>query len=57
MLSRIRIVIAEELRAAENRIGIRLEALFEEKEEDVFGGSFEDTANLFIPDLGQNVIS
>ena len=49
MISEIQHVIAEELRAAENRIWTRLEPLFEEKREIEFEGTFEHTANLFIP--------
>ena len=49
MISEIQYVIAEELRAAENRIWTRLEPLFEEKREDEFEGTYEHTANLFIP--------
>ena len=56
MLSEIRFVIAEELRAAEIRIWTRLEPLIAEKGEDVFGGTFETTANLFIPDLEQKTM-
>lgn len=50
MLSEIRHVVDEELKAAESRIWTRLELLFAEKGEDSYGGTFEDTANLFIPD-------
>ena len=49
MISEIQYVIAEELRAAENRIWTRLEPLFEENGENEFEGTFEHTANLFIP--------
>ncbi|MDP4126247.1 MAG: hypothetical protein Q8912_04810 [Bacillota bacterium] len=58
MLSEIRHVIAEEMRAAESRIWNRIEPLLSQKEEDTFGGgTFEDTANLFIPDLEQSIMS
>ena len=49
MISEIQYVIAEELRAAENRIWTRLEPLFEEKREDEFEGTYKHSANLFIP--------
>ncbi|MDP4126237.1 MAG: hypothetical protein Q8912_04760 [Bacillota bacterium] len=49
MLSQIRRVIAEEFRAAENRIWTRLDLLLEENREDTFDDTFENTANLFIP--------
>lgn len=49
MIAEIQQVIAEELRTAENRIWIRLEPLFEEEREIEFEGTFEHTANLFIP--------
>lgn len=55
MLSEIRNVIEEELRVAERRIMTHLEPLFVEKRVDEFGGTFENTANLFIPDLGQSI--
>lgn len=50
MLSEFRHIIDEELRAAERRILARLKPLFEEKGENECGGTFEETANLFIPD-------
>jgi len=56
MLSEIRHVIAKELSATESRMWARLKPLFEEKGENEFGGTFEDTANLFIPDLGQCIM-
>jgi len=49
MLSECRQVINEELRAAERRILARLEPLFEAKGELEYKGTFEETANLFIP--------
>ncbi|MDQ7094142.1 hypothetical protein REC12_11130 [Desulfosporosinus sp. PR] len=48
MLLEIQNVIAEELRLAERRIITQLEPLFAEEEIDE--GTFEHTANLFIPD-------
>lgn len=57
MLSKIQSVIAEELKAAESRIWSRVEPLIAQKREDEFeGGTFEDTANLFIPDFEQRII-
>jgi|GEM_PF-4321334 hypothetical protein len=54
MISEIQNVITEELRAAENRIWTRIEPLFAQKREDTFGGTFEEAANLFVPDLEQS---
>jgi len=51
MLSEFRHIIDNELRAAELRIMIRLEPLLEEKRGNESGGTFEETAHLYIPDL------
>jgi len=57
MLSEIQHVIAEELKAAESRIWSQVEPLLAQKGEDVFeGGTFEETANLFIPEFKQRII-
>ena len=56
MLSKIEQIITEELKQSETRIWARLETLLEGNEEDAGGGTFEYSANLYIP-YDENITS